>query len=67
MFLDPEAFEERFGFTKPDESANILVYCRAGVRSKASAGLARQAGFTNVNEYRGSWNDWVAKGGKVQS
>jgi rhodanese-related sulfurtransferase len=41
----------------------VVFYCKSGVRSKASATLARQAGFANVGEYRGSWKDWSAKGG----
>ena len=33
------------------------------MRSRAAASIARQAGYTNVGEYPGSWNDWVAQGG----
>ena len=65
LFLSPEDFEERFGFSKPESGTEVVFYCRAGVRSKVSATLARQAGFKNVGEYRGSWNDWAANGGTV--
>jgi len=46
----------------------VVFYCRSGVRSKAAAGLAVQAGYEGVGEYRGSWVDWVEKeggGGRV--
>jgi len=63
LFLSAQDFEERFGFTKPSADTEVVFYCKSGVRSKASATLARQAGFKNVGEYRGSWKDWSAKSG----
>jgi rhodanese-related sulfurtransferase len=63
LFLSPEDFEERFGFPKPDPDTEVVFYCKAGVRSKASATLAKEAGFRNVGEYRGSYMDWTANGG----
>jgi rhodanese-related sulfurtransferase len=65
LFLNAEDFEERFGFPKPSADTEVVFYCKSGVRSKASATLARQAGFQTVGEYRGSWKDWSAKGGTV--
>lgn len=41
------------------------MYCKAGVRSRAAAGLARQAGWEKVSEYQGSWLDWAGNGGKI--
>jgi rhodanese-related sulfurtransferase len=66
LFLPAEDFEDRFGFTKPDAGAEIVFYCKAGIRSKNAAGLAKQAGFSNVKEYPGSWDDWVGNGGEVK-
>lgn len=43
-----------------------MFYCKAGVRSRAAAGLAREAGWKRVGEYPGSWIDWAGKGGKVE-
>jgi rhodanese-related sulfurtransferase len=63
LFLSPEDFEERFGFPKPNPDTEVVFYCKAGVRSKASATLARQAGYEKVGEYRGSYMDWSANGG----
>ncbi|KAH7031065.1 Rhodanese-like domain-containing protein [Microdochium trichocladiopsis] len=61
-----DEFEHAHGFPRPAKGAEVLFYCKAGVRSRAAAGLARDAGFTAVGEYPGSWDEWVAKGGKVQ-
>lgn len=44
----------------------MVFYCKAGVRSRAAAGLARAAGWTKAGEYPGSWMDWAAKGGKIE-
>jgi len=41
----------------------VVFYCRSGVRSKAAAGLAAQAGYEGVGEYRGSWVEWVEREG----
>lgn len=51
---------------KPTADQEVVFYCKAGVRSSAAAGLAQQAGYEKVGEYRGSWLDWAAKGGKIQ-
>ncbi|KAK4156225.1 Rhodanese-like domain-containing protein [Chaetomidium leptoderma] len=64
--ITPEEFEDRFGFPRPGPDAEVVFYCRAGVRSRAAAGLARDAGWEKVGEYPGSWLDWAERGGKVQ-
>lgn len=63
LLLSPTEFQDHFGFAKPPVGKEMIFFCKAGVRSKAAAGIARQAGYTNVGEYPGSWNDWVKKGG----
>jgi rhodanese-related sulfurtransferase len=64
LFLSAEDFSDRFGFPKPSANAEVVFYCKAGIRSKAAATLARQVGFQNVGEYRGSWDDWAKKSGE---
>ncbi|KAL2267505.1 hypothetical protein VTJ83DRAFT_4782 [Remersonia thermophila] len=59
-------FEDRFGRARPPRDAEVVFYCRAGVRCRAAAGLARDAGWTKVGEYPGSWLEWVEKGGEVE-
>lgn len=65
IFLSPEAFEDRFGFSKPSEEKELIFYCRAGVRSSAAAQLAQQQGYKHISEYRGSWLDWEKNGGPI--
>jgi len=66
IFLTEEEFEDRFGFSKPPTDAEVVFYCKSGVRSSAAAQLAQQHGYKNVAEYRGSWLDWQQHGGEVE-
>ncbi|KKZ67498.1 hypothetical protein EMCG_06816 [[Emmonsia] crescens] len=49
---------------KPD----IVFYCKAGVRARAMALLAVQAGYDKerLGVYDGSWLDWEKRGGPVE-
>lgn len=51
----------------PAKETEVVFYCKAGVRSRFAAETARRAGFAAVGEYRGSWIDWVGKGGREES
>jgi rhodanese-related sulfurtransferase len=64
FFISAEEFEDRFGFDRPEKGTAVVFYCRSGVRSRAAAELARQAGWRNIAEYTGSWLDWEKNGGK---
>lgn len=66
FMISEEDFEERFGFDRPAKDTHIITYCRAGVRCHTAAQLAKQAGFKNVNEYPGSFLDWVANNGELE-
>lgn len=70
LYLTPDEFETRFGFPKPavDAESNLVFYCKAGVRARAAAQLAVQAGYDpeKVGVYEGSWLDWEKRGGKVE-
>jgi rhodanese-related sulfurtransferase len=44
LLLDEEEFMDRFGFAKPPKGKEVVFFCKAGVRSSAAAGIARQAG-----------------------
>jgi len=59
-------FEDRMGFARPPRDAELVFYCKAGVRSRAAAGLARNAGWKSVGEYPGSWMDWAERGGEIE-
>jgi len=65
MFLDEAEFEDRFGFSKPSMDQELVFYCRSGVRSSAAANLARQSGYEDIAEYKGSWMDWEKNGGQA--
>ncbi|KAI1748217.1 Rhodanese-like domain-containing protein [Xylaria castorea] len=64
--ISASEFEERYGYDRPGKDAEVVFYCKAGVRSRAAAGIAREAGWTNVGEYPGSWIEWSGKGGDVE-
>ncbi|KAK7981603.1 hypothetical protein PG996_009293 [Apiospora saccharicola] len=68
--ISEEEFEDRFGFARPNPNENeeqeVVLYCKAGVRSRAAAGIAREAGWKKVGEYPGSWVEWSGKGGKIE-
>jgi len=66
FLISDEEFEDRFGYVRPSHDAELVLYCKAGVRGRAAARLARDAGWTNVGEYPGSWLDWAEKGGPVE-
>ncbi|KAI0014243.1 Rhodanese-like protein [Xylariaceae sp. FL0662B] len=61
-----DEFEDRHGWPRPRHGDELVFYCKAGVRSRAAARLARDAGWSRVGEYPGSWLDWSARGGKVE-
>ncbi|KAI5806927.1 Rhodanese-like domain-containing protein [Geopyxis carbonaria] len=63
LLLQPDEFEDRFGFDKPSKKAEVVFYCKAGIRSTAAAQIAVQEGYEKVGEYRGSWMDWVKQNG----
>ncbi|KAK8051052.1 rhodanese domain-containing protein [Apiospora rasikravindrae] len=65
--ISEEEFEDRFGFARPrPHEDEVVFYCKAGVRSRAAAGIAREAGWKKVGEYPGSWVEWSGKGGKIE-
>ncbi|KAK5705683.1 Thiosulfate sulfurtransferase rdl2, mitochondrial [Elasticomyces elasticus] len=66
IFLPEDEFEDRFGFSKPDPEKEVVFYCKSGVRSSAAAQLAKQHGYKDVAEYRGSWLDWQKNGGEAK-
>lgn len=63
FFITDEEFEDRYGFERPGKGRELIFYCKSGVRSRAAAELARQAGWGKIAEYPGSWLDWEKNGG----
>lgn len=64
--ISEEDFEQRFDYGRPGRDEELIFYCKAGVRSRAAASLAKEAGWTNVGEYPGSWLDWEKNGGEAE-
>lgn len=61
--LDPVTFKQTFGYEKPPVSNHLIFYCASGRRGSMAREVAAKNGYTNLSEYPGSMNDWVAKGG----
>ncbi|QSZ34021.1 hypothetical protein DSL72_005601 [Monilinia vaccinii-corymbosi] len=64
--ISEEEFEDRFGFERPAKGDACVFYCKAGVRSRAAAEIARGNGWERVGEFEGSWIEWSEKGGQVE-
>lgn len=77
VYLDPEDFEEEFGFEKPGFKEDgtpqgpeeVVFYCRIGVRSKVAMQQALgEGGWKGIRagEYGGGMIEWAGKGGEVE-
>jgi rhodanese-related sulfurtransferase len=65
-FISEEEFEERYGFERPKKDEEVIFYCKSGVRSRGAAEVVRNAGWSKVGEFQGSWLEWEKKGGEVE-
>ena len=65
MSLDAAAFESKFGFAKPEKSSPLVTHCKMGGRAGRAADALKEMGFTDVQVYTGSMNDWKANGGPL--
>lgn len=44
----------------------VVFYCKAGVRSRAAARMAREWTGVRVGDMTGGWIEWEGRGGKVE-
>jgi len=58
--MSEEAFEEEFGFKKPEMDETLVFTCAAGIRSSAAAQMAAMAGYSNLVNYSGGANEWFS-------
>ncbi|CAG7818951.1 unnamed protein product [Allacma fusca] len=65
MLMDDETFLEQYGFEKPANDQNIVIYCKAGIRAELAAKFMSQLGYTNLKIYPGI-NDWKENGGELK-
>eukprot|EP01137_Pigoraptor_chileana_P032787 Opistho-2@22745 len=54
-------FESKYKTQLPDKKAEIIFYCKSGVRSESAAQLAKTLGYDGARSYRGSWTEWSEK------
>ncbi|KAI3405000.2 hypothetical protein KGF56_002165 [Candida oxycetoniae] len=64
--LNPEEFQESFGFDKPDKDKELVFYCLGGVRSTAAEELANTFGYKKRGNYLGSYEDWLSHENSVK-
>lgn len=57
-FKDAKEQEDRF--KKIDKSRKVIVYCGSGVTATPNYLALKEAGFSNVKLYIGSFSDWVS-------
>ena len=43
----------------------VVIYCQGGVRATIGYSILARNGFTNVKNFSGSMNEWVAQGNTV--
>ena len=66
LHISDEDFADMYGYDRPGKDKELVFYCKAGIRAKAAAGLAKHAGWENVGVYYGSWLDWEKGAGPVE-
>lgn len=52
--------EQRQRFADIPLSRKIIVYCGSGISACPNVLALREAGYTNVKLYAGSWSDWIS-------
>ena len=62
--LDSNTFETKYGFSKPDLNDQLVVHCLSGKRARMASDKLTLLNFENVDIYKGSFNDWKARGGQ---
>ncbi|EIE81031.1 hypothetical protein RO3G_05736 [Rhizopus delemar RA 99-880] len=59
--LSDKDFKEFYGFDKPKKSDKIIAYCLKGIRSTTAAEYLSDLGYTNIENYVGSYDDYIRK------
>lgn len=44
----------------------VIFYCKAGVRSRAAARMAREWKGIKAGDMKGGWTEWEGRGGEVE-
>ncbi|EIE90929.1 hypothetical protein RO3G_15640 [Rhizopus delemar RA 99-880] len=59
--LSEKDFEENYGFEKPRKDEKMVTYCLKGIRSTSAADYLSKRGYKNVENYFGSFDDYLKK------
>jgi rhodanese-related sulfurtransferase len=65
--LDPESFQSKYGFYKPDSNDGLIIHCRSGIRARTAADKLALLNYDKVQVYKGSFLDWESRGGEIQT
>nr|ALS04300.1 endoplasmic reticulum protein [Acartia pacifica] len=63
--LAADKFQEKYKAALPGKEAAVICHCKMGGRAAKGCDVMKEAGFTNVQIYKGSFMDWTEKGGQV--
>ena len=58
--MRPKKLEQLFSVSI-NERTPLVFSCMAGIRSKKAAVIALKAGYDNVSDFEGGWNEWAAR------
>jgi thiosulfate/3-mercaptopyruvate sulfurtransferase len=58
---DPADLRAEWGALGVDPADEVVVYCRSGMRAAHTYLVLRNAGFSRVRLYDGSWQEWSMK------
>lgn len=64
--MEGDAFKLRYGFDKPAPDAALVTSCKIGGRANKAGQALMALGYSRVQIYSGSFNDWQSKGGQVE-
>lgn len=65
--VDSEAIDGEAGGSREGEGVEeVVFYCKAGVRSRAAARMAREWQGVRVGDMKGGWMEWEGRGGRVE-
>ena len=53
-----EDFQRSYSSEKPDCEDQIVTLCAVGIRSAKALNILAEKGYSNLSNYRGSFNDW---------
>lgn len=55
---------QEFAFPRPAKHQKMIFYDRDGKNLNKAADIAEKAGYKNVKNYEGAWQDWQDKEAK---